>query len=502
MRSDWHRYNLKRRVASLPPLSSEIFAEKVLSAQENSSAAAAKAAFKETCAACQKTYYSENAYQNHLGSQRHRQRAATLEKNHGVGLDTPSVISSTISLGEPIGAAAREDVDDAEVEEEFAKVVSSMKDAKIKDVTPPTSRRPSRPHQSEPGSVPESPASPAETQATDVTQTSTAMPLPRCLFCNYDSPTFKLSILHMSRYHALFIPEQEYLVDMEGLIRYLQAKVVENHECLFCHKLKGSASGIQTHMRDKGHTMIAFDSEEEMVEIGQFYDFRSTYSDDEEEISDSDESGDEAQPSAASKLGARQDARQGAEEDDEGWETDSDESVDSDEIGSVPLEKDRTYRKNALARYRKEPHGIHASEGILPGVHPRHVAYSDGHELHLPSGRIAGHRHLARYYKQNLHNYPSPEERLVQQRLLADAAASGNSATGPVLTAKARQLARRPVSELGLVGLTDAKRRQITAVAQKQQTIGQRHEKQYRWNVEKRANNQKYYRDDNFGIRI
>ena len=113
---------------------------KVLTAQASSSAAAAKAAFKETCVACQKTYYSENAYQNHLGSQRHRQRAAALERTHGIGQDTPSVLSSTISLGEPIGnpSSARRNVDlDADVEEDFAQVVSGLKDTTISETTPP-----------------------------------------------------------------------------------------------------------------------------------------------------------------------------------------------------------------------------------------------------------------------------------------------------------------------------------------------------------------------------
>ena len=44
MQSDWHRYNLKRRVASLPPLTSEIFAEKVLANKASAAATAARAA--------------------------------------------------------------------------------------------------------------------------------------------------------------------------------------------------------------------------------------------------------------------------------------------------------------------------------------------------------------------------------------------------------------------------------------------------------------------------
>ncbi|KAG9625428.1 hypothetical protein KCV04_g12192, partial [Aureobasidium melanogenum] len=78
MQSDWHRYNLKRRVASLPPLTSEVFAEKVLANKASAAATAARASFEKVCSACQKTYFSENAYANHLGSQKHRQQLARM----------------------------------------------------------------------------------------------------------------------------------------------------------------------------------------------------------------------------------------------------------------------------------------------------------------------------------------------------------------------------------------------------------------------------------------
>src|SRR6201986_223377 len=79
MQNDVHRYNLKRRVASLPPLSSEIFAEKVLATQADAAATAARALFEKVCEVCQKTYYSENAYNNHLGSKRHKINTAQLK---------------------------------------------------------------------------------------------------------------------------------------------------------------------------------------------------------------------------------------------------------------------------------------------------------------------------------------------------------------------------------------------------------------------------------------
>ena len=80
MQSDWHRYNLKRRVASLPPLTSEIFAEKVLANKASAAATAARASFEKKCDPCDKVFFSEGAFVNHVGSQKHKNAAARYGK--------------------------------------------------------------------------------------------------------------------------------------------------------------------------------------------------------------------------------------------------------------------------------------------------------------------------------------------------------------------------------------------------------------------------------------
>ncbi len=78
-------------------------------------------------------------------------------------------------------------------------------------------------------------------------------------------------------------------------------KIHDDHQCLYCGQLKHTASGIQTHMRDRGHCMIPYSTEDEMLEIGEFYDFRSTYSDDED---DESTDGADDQQEGGVKLGA------------------------------------------------------------------------------------------------------------------------------------------------------------------------------------------------------
>ncbi|MCJ1293528.1 hypothetical protein MMC34_005083 [Xylographa carneopallida] len=516
MRGDWHRYNLKRRVASLPPLSSEIFAEKVLNAQAHSSAAAAKASFERSCTACQKTYYSENAYQNHLGSLKHRQRIIALESGEGHAADdeTTSVMSSTISLGEPIESGPSEHIE-PEAEAEFSKVVDGIKDASLEEKEP-VSRRPSRPHHSAKEIRPEHPLSPLTAQSSTYSSTDAAEPFDdnspnRCLFCNYESPSLKLSVLHMTKFHGMFIPEQPYLVDLEGLIGYLQEKIVENHECLFCHKLKGSISGIQTHMRDKGHCMIAFDTEEEMVEVGQFYDFRSTYSDGEDEDEDTDMEDEKGAATGGVKLGSKRseagktlvtdsngDSEMVAGDDNaDGWETDSSaSSLDSADLTAVPIDHDHAFSRLAQHRHHShtDPRPHRTVDGFHSHAHSHHAAFHSDYELHLPSGRTAGHRSLSRYYRQNLHNYPTPEERS-QQRLIANGSADDGSGEDADAPGRGRQVATRANGGTGMTGVTDAKKREVAIVEKRERKRAQRSEKQYQWGINKRANLQKHFRD-------
>lgn len=484
---------------------------------------AAKASFEKICTACQKTYYSENAHQNHLGSQKHRLRSTVLAKdgNRAIDDETASLMSSTISLGEPINTASADDVVepppgpiDPEAEAEFSKVVNGIKETSIMD-NEPVSRRPSRPHHSSNEQRTEHPLSPqndvdgATAPITKRTSLASGVPLDRCLFCNYDSPSLKLNVMHMSKYHGMFIPEQNYLVDLEGLIDWLHGKIFQIHECLYCHKYKTSTEGIQTHMRDKGHCMIAFESEHDMIEVGQYYDFRSTYSDQEdsdedmEDISEEPHGGVKVDPrkvlkTIISDANGDQEMEDGAENA-EGWETDSSaSSLDSADLTAVPLEDHQhAYERLPMHRHHShnDPRPHRAIDGFHSHAHSHHAAFHSDYELHLPSGRTAGHRSLSRYFRQNLHNHPTPSER-VEQRMLEDAAPGLDQDQQMVEgSARGRRIITRANGGEGMLGVTDAKKKEVQAVEKRNTKRAQRAQKQYQWGIDKRGNTQKHFRD-------
>ncbi|KAK2627158.1 hypothetical protein QTJ16_003124 [Diplocarpon rosae] len=493
MRSDWHRYNLKRRVTSLPPISSETFTEKVLQAQATSTAAANKASYEKTCTVCVRTYFSKNAYQNHVGSQKHRAKLAAAE---GTTIDdASSVISSTFSLGEP---ATVEVPIDSDAEEEFNDVVEGIKKANLKEGTG-AAGRPSRPHH------PAKSEEAAESTAASDEDITLEIALKRCLFCNYDSPSIELNAAHMERIHGMFIPERTYLVQLDGLIGYLYEKITEFHECLYCGKLKPTVFGLQTHMRDKGHCKIPFDTEDQQLEIGEFYDFTSTYSDVEDESGDEDELPGKKQ-SGGVKLGAKRHPKLDKDGDEnmdgDGWETDSSESsLDSDDLTAVPAGRKHQYEK-------LDQHPHHAHDDPRPHrnkdgwhshahKHTHAVFYSD-YELHLPSGRTAGHRSLNKYYRQNLVNHPSAAERQEQLAIQANAS-SEQEQDERIIRLKERERGRALVSRanggLGMAGVTAEKRKEVQALETRSRKVAERASRQYQWHVNKQNNSQKHFRD-------
>ena len=490
-----------------------MFAEKVLANKASVAATAARASFEKTCEACRKTYYSENAYQNHLSSQKHK--ALTNKANNKPAVreqDSASMMSSTFSLGEPLQTPTGFTGDPA-AEEEFASVVNGMKDTSLAEGAPksPISRRPHRPTPSEAQNHMDHPIS--ETgKETPTPSILAADPLEQCLFCNFVSPGLSLNLTHMTKNHGLFIPERDYLTDLEGLIKFLHQKVMDLHECLYCHQVKHTVIGAQAHMRDVGHCTVAYDEEEDMLEIGQFYDFRSTYSDDEEEEEEVMEGGGLSR-SGGVKLGARRGEtvsvasvrgdgdEEMVDEDQDGWESDSTlSSVPTEEIGSVAIQ-DFSHRYQKLGRHRhhshsdprphQNPDGFHSHAHHVP-----HAVYHDEFEMQLPSGRTAGHRSLNRYYRQNLRHHPLPAERQ-QQRMIANESGSDTEMeeqSPPRGREANRAIISRANGGLGMVGVSEPKKKEARVIEKRARAKEQRAQARYQWGNERRANFQKHFR--------
>jgi pre-60S factor REI1 len=503
MQTDWHRYNLKRRVASLPPLSSEIFAEKVLASQADAAATAARALFEKECEACQKTYYSENAFNNHLGSKKHKLNAAHLinSRSKDVDEETGSIMSSTFSLGEvPVKLPSPEKSINVDSGEELSKVLDGIRQSKLDDEKDSVTKVPTKlPHSADGEERAEHLLSPPVSNGTETgTETARTGEIPKedalrqCLFCNNYAASLQENMTHMKKEHSLFVPEQKHLINLEGLITYLNGKVYNDYQCLYCNRLKWSEDGITTHMRDMSHCKIAYETEEQQLEIGQFYDFRSTYSDDE----DSD-----------IEMGTPGSNSDNLDEGDEGWETSSTvSSVPTEELGALYADGDKAEIKDRLRQNKHHSKSTTTKHKSADGWHshahnPVNAVYHDEYELHLPTGRVAGHRSLNRYYRQNLRSYPTPAERA--DRLLTqgededgdvDMDANGTRERGRG-RGRDMQLISRADGGLGMLAVSESKKREVRMREKKDQRKEARAVGKMQWKNNKQSNSQKHFRD-------
>ncbi|XP_064017265.1 cytoplasmic 60S subunit biogenesis factor ZNF622 [Pogoniulus pusillus] len=323
-KTDWHRYNLKRKVADMPPVTAENFRERVLAQR-----AVAEERNKITatyCTVCSKRFSTFNAYENHLKSKKHlelekkavqavsKKVKVLNEKNLEKGLALESVnkdemntaiqqairaqpssspkktaLPPSIASSSPVstGSASLSQSRDPSGKpprlqwfEQQAKKLSKQQEEEDDDMDEDWEDVDS---DEDIGSEEEmqSVGEEEEQAETESTLTLGAIPVTDCLFCPHHSRSLMKNVAHMTKVHSFFIPDVEYLVDLRGLIKYLGEKVGIGKICIWCNE-KGksfySTEAVQAHMNDKSHCKLFTDGDA-ALEFADFYDFRSSYPD-------------------------------------------------------------------------------------------------------------------------------------------------------------------------------------------------------------------------------
>ncbi|XP_060630657.1 cytoplasmic 60S subunit biogenesis factor ZNF622 [Anolis sagrei] len=343
--TDWHRYNLKRRMAEMPPVTAENFQERVLA--QRASLEEQNKATATYCTACSKRFSNFNAYENHLKSKKHldlEKKAVQAvskkvelmnEKNLEKGLAQESVDKDALNTA--IQQAIRPQPSSSP--KKVSLLPSAIPETSIAVESSSSVRRRERMERSprlqwfeeqakklaEELSSDEEDDDDLEEGWEDVDSdeeleceeeeteripdeagagasgsnhlTADAIPVTDCLFCSHHSSTLMKNVSHMTKAHSFFIPDIEYLVDLRGLIKYLGEKVGVGKVCLWCNE-KGKSfyttEAVQAHMNDKSHCKLFTDGDA-ALEFADFYDFRSSYpdyqEDDDVEMSDEVPSG-------------------------------------------------------------------------------------------------------------------------------------------------------------------------------------------------------------------
>lgn len=252
--SDWHRYNLKRKVAGVPGVTEELFEARQSALALEKKGKSDEAPMLYTCGACGKGYRSSKAHEQHLKSRSHVLRVSQGGTSNG---------DEDVAIVTPLPRRFR-NRDNEESDDEWVEAGSDEELADAEEALDSLSKL----NVNESG---------ADEDKYELDPTS-------CLMCEKKHKSLESCMVHMHKHHGFFVPDVEYLKDPEGLLTYLGLKVKRDFMCLYCSELChafSSLEAVRKHMEAKSHCKLHYGDgdDEEDAELEEFYDYSSSYVD-------------------------------------------------------------------------------------------------------------------------------------------------------------------------------------------------------------------------------
>lgn len=240
-RSDWHRYNVKRRCAGLAePVEEKVFLANLADLRSNQNKS------NETkCQTCKKTFHSSGSYQQHLLSKTHKKRSARASLFRTTAATSTSTTEISITI---------------------ASTKTMTTTQAIAATTPNISSNDMITHLENSDQV----------MTVKKQYEHKAIPLGTCLFCPLKFSEIDENMTHMYKRHGFWIPKIKDIVSLEDFLLYLGEKIGLGRICLNCNGRKKAVyrnlHAVQQHMDAKSHCRLRWD-EEDMDEYDIFFRF-------------------------------------------------------------------------------------------------------------------------------------------------------------------------------------------------------------------------------------
>ncbi|KAL7001862.1 Cytoplasmic 60S subunit biogenesis factor REI1 2 [Sarracenia purpurea var. burkii] len=264
-KSEWHRYNLKRKIAGVPGVTEPLFLarQSALAEEKNKST---ETPMLYSCGLCGKGYRSSKAHAQHLKSRSHAMRAS-----HGMSLpDDKSVIIKPLlpRAQNKLPQQREQDDEDSEATDEWEEIDSE--EDLLGEATDSVSHLIINEH--------------ATNVHMDDNDKEYELNPSCCFMCDLQHDTVESCMVHMHKQHGFFIPDVEYLKDPKGLLTYLGLKVKRDFMCLYCNERChpfNSLEAVRKHMAAKSHCKVHYGDggDDEDADLEEFYDYSSSYVD-------------------------------------------------------------------------------------------------------------------------------------------------------------------------------------------------------------------------------
>ncbi|KAI8111762.1 hypothetical protein M9435_004261 [Picochlorum sp. BPE23] len=253
--SEFHRYNLKRKVAGLPPVTKEWFEARRAQMTSSSSKKNVQKIWIDPLS--KKKFLSENTYVAFTKSKKYQElvrksgkpapepvvRIKTVETDGRASVPSSSTVGHGVTLKPVAGSMVDRLMKNAEKEDEDEDEESEWETASDEE-------------------------DPDSWEKWDVC---------RSLFDNHTSGTMEENLEYMWKTYGFYLPDSKYLKDPEGLLAYLGAKMQYGKLPLYESGLNPDAKrmaslhGVQRHMIDSGKCKMLYDGNEDEYE--DYYDY-------------------------------------------------------------------------------------------------------------------------------------------------------------------------------------------------------------------------------------
>ncbi|KAJ9556328.1 hypothetical protein OSB04_010942 [Centaurea solstitialis] len=264
-KSEWHRYNLKRKIAGVPGVTEALFIARQSALAEEKSKLNGPA-MSYSCRICGKGYRSAKAHAQHLKSRAHTMRTsegAHEDENSAIVKPLPPrVVKKSIQQ--------KEEYDDESDDSEWEEVTEN--EDLVVEMASSSAHMEVNESQSD------------DDTGEDMDEDEEELDPTCCFMCDRKHKTIESCMVHMHKHHGFFVPDIEYLKDPSGLFTYLGLKVKRDFMCLYCNsncQPFNSLEAVRKHMVAKSHCKVHYgdDDEEEEAELEEFYDYSSSYMD-------------------------------------------------------------------------------------------------------------------------------------------------------------------------------------------------------------------------------
>lgn len=273
-RSEWHRYNLKRKVAGVPGVTESLFQARQLAlAEEHEKTSEAPMLY--CCALCGKEYRSFKAHSQHLKSRMHIMKASQ-ESGQTASITIIKHLTDRLpskSASNSKSPTLREGNDDENDESEDSEWEEVDPNEDMEGASESLTNLHADRINSSSGIV----------KSEDMDEDE-ELDVSCCFICDRKHDGIESCMVHMHKAHGFFIPDVEYLKDPAGLLTYVGLKVKRDFTCLYCNERCQSFQSLEAvrkHMIAKGHCKLRYGDggDDEEGDLEDFYDYSSSYMD-------------------------------------------------------------------------------------------------------------------------------------------------------------------------------------------------------------------------------